>query len=69
MQRIYNWRSDFGESAIIAVKNYWKDNKLLTRDERASCAAFHISDGDPYLYGHVKTAKQDGVYVVEVHVH
>ncbi|TFY56704.1 hypothetical protein EVJ58_g7472 [Rhodofomes roseus] len=65
MQRVYNWRSDLGEAAINAVKKYWEDNQLTGTNERAACAAFHIGDDDPYLYGHVKTVKRGDKFVIE----
>ncbi|KAH9835641.1 uncharacterized protein C8Q71DRAFT_858500 [Rhodofomes roseus] len=67
MQRVYNWRSDLGEAAINAVKKYWEDNQLFGTDERTACAAFHIGDSDPYLYGHVKTVKRGDKLVIEKH--
>ncbi|KAI0728389.1 hypothetical protein C8Q72DRAFT_795269 [Fomitopsis betulina] len=64
MQRMYIWRSAFGDSAIEAVKQLWEDGRIVGQDEGIACAEFALMKGDPYLYGEVTTAEQGNETVV-----
>jgi len=63
MQRMYEWRSHFGNVALDAIAAFWSsDTRFEKAQERAKYAKFALAGTFPFMYSKVDVS--DGKVVV-----
>ena len=66
MQKIYDWRMQFGKAALDAVEAHWaSDAKYSNPEVRKDYVKSALSPGLPFMYGCVEAL--DDLGTIQVH--
>ena len=65
MQKIYDWRTQFGKAALDAVEAHWaSDTKYSNPEARKDYVESALSPGLPFMYGCVEALDDLGTIQV-----